>query len=155
MLSTTAQVTEMIDVLQTPDTLFDYVSDHENGSNWRKGVATMTHIPSGPAHKGMKTREEIVLWGRKRAIMATITRHEVGRLIAFKTMPGGLQAHGERKVIATPKGASMSYTVGAKLTGLPTFLVPVIKFGFRLRLRSDLGRLKLLLDAKQALAATD
>jgi len=149
MLSTTAQVTEMIDVLQTPDTVFDYVSDHENDPNWRKGVASMTHIPSGPAHKGMKTREEIVLWDRKRAIMAAITGYEAGRSIAFKTKAGGLQAHGEREVFATPRGASISYTVGAKLSGFPAFLVPLIKLGFRLRLRSNLDRLKQLLEADE------
>lgn len=153
MLRTNAEVTEMIDVSQTPNAVFDYVSDHENDPNWRKGVASMAHIPSGPSHKGMQTREELVLWGRKRVIMATITLHEAGRLIAFKTIAGGLQAHGERKVQAIQKGASISYTVGAKLTGLPAFLVPLIKFGFRLRLRSDLARLKQLLEVSGAVGA--
>jgi uncharacterized membrane protein len=150
MLRTTAEVTETIDVSQTPHAVFDYVSDHENDPKWRKGVASMAHIPKGPAHMGMQTREELVLWGRKRVIMAWITRHEAGRLIAFKTMPGGLEAHGERKVRATPKGVSVSYTVSAKLTGLATFLMPLIKIGFRLRLRSDLARLKQLLEVSGA-----
>lgn len=150
MLRTTAEVAETINVSQTPHSVFDYVSDHENDPNWRKGVDSMAHIPSGPAHMGMQTREELVLWGRKRVIMASITRHEAGRLIAFETMPGELQAHGERKVQATPKGASISYTVGAKLTGLSVFVMPLIKVGFRLRLRSDLARLKQLLEASGA-----
>lgn len=150
MLQTTAEVTEMIKVSQTPNAVFDYVSDHENDPHWRKGVASMVHIPSGPAHKGMQTREELELWGQKRVIMATITQYEAGRLIAFKTAAGGLQAHGDRKVQATPKGVLVSYTVGAKLTGLAAFLVPLIKVGFRLRLRSDLARLKQLLEASGA-----
>jgi len=142
-------------VSQTPNTVFDYVSDHENDPNWRKGVASMAHIPGGPSHKGMQTREELVLWGRKRVIMATITRHEAGRLIAFKTIAGGLQAHGERKVQATPKGVLISYTVGAQLTGLAAFLVPLIKFGYRLRLRSDLMRLKQLLETNKQVNASN
>lgn len=149
MLHSTAEVTETINVSQAPHAVFDYVSDHENDPNWRKGVVSMAHIPSGPAHKGMQTREELVLWGQTRVIMATITRYEVGRLIAFKTIAGELKAHGERKVIATPEGASMSYTVGAKLTCPPAFLIPLIEFGFRLRLRSDLLRLKQLLEANK------
>jgi len=67
-------------------------------------------------------------------------------------MPGGLQAHGERKVQATTKGVLVSYTVGAKLTGLAAFFVPLIKVGFRLRLRSDLARLKQTLEASGAVA---
>lgn len=155
MLRTTAHVTETIDVSQTPAVLFAYVSDHENDPNWRKGVASMAHIPSGPAHKGMQTREVLALWGRKRVIVATITQLEAGRLIAFKTVPGGLQAHGERRIQATPIGASISYSVVAQLTGLTVVLMPLIKFRFRLRLRSDLVRLKQLLEVKQTLAATD
>ena len=148
MLQTTAEVTEMINVSQTPNAVFDYVSDHENDPHWRKGVASMTHIPSGPAHQGMQTREELMLWGQKRVIIAAITRYEAGRLIAFKTMTGDLNAHGERRIEAAPTGASLSYSVGAKLTGLSAFLAPLAKLGFRLRLRSDLMRLKYLLEAQ-------
>lgn len=149
MLSTTAQVTEMIDVLQTPDTVFNYFSNHENDPLWRKGVISMAHIPKGPSHKGMHTREELVLWGRKRLIMAIITQFEVDHMITFKTVNGGLEATGERKVVSKPGGSSISYQVGAKLTGLSALLVPLIKFGFRLRLRSDLMRLKQRLEAPQ------
>ena len=57
MLRTTAEVTEMIKVSQTPNAVFDYFSDHENDPSWRKGVASMAHIPSSPTHKDMQTRD--------------------------------------------------------------------------------------------------
>ena len=74
--------------------------------------------------------------------------------MAFKTIAGGLQAHGERKAQAIPKGASISYAVGAKLMGLPAFLMPLIKLGFRLRLRSELMRLKQLLETNKQVNAS-
>ena len=149
MLKTIAQVTETIHVSKKPNAVFNYFSNHENDPLWRKGVISMAHTPRGPSHKGMHTREEFVLWGRKRLIMAIITQFEVGHMITFKTVNGGLEATGERKVVSKPGGSSISYQVGAKLTGLSALLVPLIKFSFRLRLRSDLLRLKQRLEAPQ------
>jgi Polyketide cyclase / dehydrase and lipid transport len=140
-------VEESVTVARSPDVVWSVVADYGRDVEWRKGLTDMTPDPPGPPEVGTKVHEVLKTGGRSYVADSTVI--QVGAMTYRFEGSGTLgKLAGSRTVIASasPSEAVFTYKIEITPSGMSRLLRPIIARTARSGLRSDLQRLRELLE---------
>jgi hypothetical protein len=140
-------VEESVTVARSPDVVWSVVADYGRDIEWRKGLTEMTPDPPGPPAIGTKVHEVLKTGGRSYVADSTVI--QVGAMTYRFEGSGTLgKLAGSRTVIASasPSEAMFTYEIEITPSGMSRLLRPIIAVTTRNGLRSDLKRLRELLE---------
>ena len=146
-MSLPIHVEESVTVARSPDVVWSVVADYGRDIEWRKGLTDMTPDPPGPPGIGTKVHEVLKTGGRSYVADSTVT--QVGAMTYRFEGSGTLgKLAGSRTVIASasPSEAMFTYEIEITPSGMSRLLRPIIAVAARNGLRSDLKRLRELLE---------
>jgi quercetin dioxygenase-like cupin family protein len=148
----TAQASTWID--RPAQEVFGYIENYDNDAQWRK-VVSMGQTPSGKTGVGTVTREEIDFMGQRYVTVATITRHEPGRLLVWEASESAFPIAGWRVVEAENGGTRFTEVVTAQMSGANRLFAPLMVRALRKQMEAEVAVLKRLLEQRAAAAVAE
>jgi Polyketide cyclase / dehydrase and lipid transport len=155
-MSRSLLIEESVRIGRAPDAVWAMVTDYSSDHLWRPGITEMTPDPPGPPAVGTRVREVLETGGRSYVTDSTVT--SVGPGMTYHFSGGGTTGgvEGSRTVVSTgTDDAEFVYRVELTLTGGYRFVRPLVGTTMRKGLRSDLDRLRELLESPDSGAPTD
>ena len=152
-MARTLVIEETVRIARAPDEVWTMVTDYSADHLWRPGITEMTPDPPGPPAVGTRVREVLNTGGRSYVTNSTVTSVGPGLTYRFggTGTTGGVE--GGRTVVASGDGeAEFSYRVELSLVGGYRLMRPLVGATMRKGLRSDLERLRVLLERGDASA---
>ena len=147
LIGRTLLIEEAVRIGRAPDAVWAMVTDYSSDHFWRPGIAEMTPDPPGPPAVGTRVREVLETGGRSYVTESTVTSVGPGMTYRFSGTgtTGGVE--GSRTVVPTGVNEAVyTYRVELTLTGGYRFLRPLVGATMRKGLRSDLDRLRAMLE---------
>ena len=153
-MSRTLLIEEAVRIGRTPDAVWAIVTDYSSDHLWRPGITEMTPDPPGPPAVGTRVREVLQTGGRSYVTESTVTSVGPGMTYRFSGAGTTGGVDGSRTVVPTGADEALfTYRVELTLTGGYRFVRPLIGATMRKGLRSDLDRLRAMLETPDAQAA--
>ena len=139
-------IEESVRIARAPDAVWAMVIDYSSDQLWRPGIKEMTPDPPGPPAVGTRVREVLETGGRSYVTDSTVTSVGPGMTYEFSGTgtTGGVE--GGRTVAPTGDDSVFTYRVELMLTGFYRFVRPLVGATMRKSLRSDLERLRAILE---------
>lgn len=140
------EVSFSAEIRRSPDVVFAFAGNYANDPSWRAGVLSMVYETSGPPAPGSRTRETMRSMGRTTVTVAEVTEYSPART-AFRSLSGPVPCDGSREFVATTAGTRFTYSLTLRPAGFLRALEPLLRLLFARQVRSDVRRLKALLEA--------
>jgi len=137
-------ILDRIAIARTAGQVFSFVSAYDNDVRWRAGVLRM--VASGPTAVGTRTRETLKFLGSVYLTDGVVTAYEEGR-VDFRGENPSLEASGYREVTPSEAGSIFTYALDLSPRGVLRWMLPLLRPLYAARIRRDLRRLKVLLEA--------
>jgi hypothetical protein len=147
-MSATIHVEESVAIARPPGEVWDAIADYGFDPEWRGGLREMTPDPPGAPALGTKVHEVVRSSGRDYVADAVVTdlRPGVSYRFAGSGTLGGLSGGRAVRADAAGTGAVFSYAIDVEPQGGMRLLRPLLGPMVRSGLKSDLRRLKTLLE---------
>jgi uncharacterized membrane protein len=129
--------------------VFAFVGDQTNAPRWQRGLDTVRRIGDGPIEVG--TRHEFVrtMMGRRMSGENEYTHFEPDRCVAFNATSGGWPLEASYEVAPAGEHATrLTSRITLQPSGALRVLQPLLAAALRRDVRTNLGTLKALLEAK-------
>jgi hypothetical protein len=128
--------------------VFAFVSDLENDPPW-SGAAEMRRTSPGPVGIGTTFQQRDRLLGRRLELTLRVVGYEPNRKITLTTASERLSFSGTRMVEPVGQDATrVTFVGGGRAGGVWKLAEPLLAAGGGRRLRTQLGRLKRLLESQ-------
>jgi uncharacterized membrane protein len=144
------RIEESIIIARPADEVFAYLSVRSNDKAWMASVSESEWLePEAPLAIGRRGRMVMKAFGR-REFVDEVTEYEPGRRIAHRSVSGPMQIR--TACICTPAADGCRATVVFEPDRLPGGVLvriasPLVRQGIRRGFRTDLARLKSILEA--------
>lgn len=143
-----ARFEESVVIDRPVEPVFAFVSDLENDPPW-SGAAEMRRTSPGPVGIGTTFRQSDRLLGRRLELALRVVGFEPNRKITLTTTTKRLSLSGTRMVEPVGKDATrVTFVGGGRAGGLWRLAEPLLAAVGARRLRTQLGRLKRLLESQ-------
>jgi hypothetical protein len=154
-MSRTLLIEESIRIRRDPDAVWAMITDYSSDHLWRPGITEMTPDPPGPPAVGTRVREVLETGGRSYVTDSVVTSVGPGMTYRFSGSgtTGGVE--GGRTVVAIAGDAEFTYRVELTLTGRFRLVRPLVGATMKKGLRSDLERLRAILETREARATPE
>lgn len=138
-----------ITIARPPAAVFALAGDYRNDPQWRGAVTAVTSADE--PRLGARLVETIRYCGLRAESRTEILAFQPGRRLAFRTLSGPVPCEGRRLFEVSPYGTRFRYELRLAPAGAWRWLGPPLGLLLRCQLRSDLRRLRHLLEAQPAL----
>jgi len=135
------------EIQRPPQVVFAFAGDYSNDPLWRTGVLHMEYETDGPPAVGARTREAMRSLGRTAVTVGEITDYSSART-AFRSLSGPVPCAGSREFVASAAGTRFTYSLTIRPAGFLRVLEPLLRLVLARQARTDLRRLKHLLEAQ-------
>jgi len=135
------------EIQRPPQVVFAFAGDYSNDPLWRTGVLHMEYETDGPPAVGARTREAMRSLGRTAVTVGEITDYSSART-AFRSLSGPVPCDGSREFVASAAGTRFTYSLTIRPAGFLRVLEPLLRLVLARQVRTDLRRLKHLLEAQ-------
>ena len=143
-----ARFKQSVVINQPVERVFAFVSDLENDPPW-SGAAEMRRTSPGPVGVGTTFQQRDRLLGRRLELTLRVVGYEPNRKVTLKTTSERLSFAGTRMVEPVGQGGSrVTFVGGGQAGGVWRLAEPLLAAVGGLRLRTQLGRLKRLLESQ-------
>ncbi len=143
-----ARFEESVVIDRPVEPVFAFVSDLENDPPW-SGAAEMRRTSPGPVGIGTTFRQSDRLLGRRLELALRVVGYEPNRKITLTTTTKRLSLSGTRMVEPVGEDATrVTFVGGGRAGGLWRLAEPLLAAVGARRLRTQLGRLKRLLESQ-------
>lgn len=135
-----------VHIERPPGEVFEYVVDVGHDVEWRTGVVEAAYTSDGPVGIGATGFDRVELDGRAMLTEWTLYEYEAGSHARWNLTSGPFKGTGG--YICDPEGSGTRFTLESQVrpTGWYTLLGPVFGIIGRRQNRSDVERLKQLLE---------
>ena len=142
------RVEESVAIARPPSEVWNAIADYGFDSEWRDGLRDMTPDPPGAPAVGTRVHEVVRSSGRDYVADCVVTELDPGVSYRFAGQGtiGGLEGGRTVRPDAAGGGAVFTYTIEMQPTGGMRLLSPVLGPMVRSGLKTDLVRLKDLLE---------
>lgn len=151
------KIEESIIINRSPEDVFAFLEVRTNDAAWMASVVESewlnqpAAVPAAPIGVGRRGRMVMKLAGRRAVFIDEVTEYERGNRIAHRTVNGPIPL--TTACICEPAGDGCRTTVVGATERLPGGLfgriaAPVVAAGLRRGFRSDLARLKHILESE-------
>lgn len=147
-MSRTLLIEEAVRIGRPPEAVWAMITDYASDQRWRPGISEMTPDPPGPPAVGTRVREVLETGGRSYVTESIVTSVGPGMTYRFAGTgtTGGVE--GSRTVAPIGSDAALfTYRVELTLTGSYRLVRPLVGATMRKGLRSDLDRLRAILES--------
>ena len=128
--------------------VFAFLSDLENDPPW-SGAAELRRTSPGPVGVGTTFQQRDRFLGRRLELILQVVGYEPNHKVTLKTTSRGLSFAGTRMVEPVGQGATrVTFVGGGRAGGVWRLVEPLLAVMGGRRLRTQLGRLKRLLESQ-------
>jgi hypothetical protein len=137
---------------RSPQAVFDFIANFENGPAWQSGMTSGHFITPPPLAVGSRYAQEARFMGRPIQTTFEVVTYEPGRLVKIDTISGSFPITITRAVRAQGEGCVVSATVEGEASGFFKLAEPLLKRQVNVSVEADYRALKALLEnqAQQA-----
>jgi hypothetical protein len=148
----TINIEESVRIRRAPEEVWATVNDYTSDHLWRPGITEMTPDPPGPPAVGTRVHEVLKTGGRSYVTDSTVTAVGPGMRYRFTGSGTSGKVEGGRTVdsVSVPDEAVFTYAVELTLKGTMRLIRPIVASRMRKVLRSDLERLRQMLENSNA-----
>ncbi len=133
---------DTVDIVQSPSSVFAFVSDLENLPKIQSDVVQSTVLDPGPVHVGTRFEEVVKIGPRRVTARCVVTEYEPESRVAFRAESTAVSY--DARFLVTPAGEGSRVTIEgtAELQGLWRLMQPLLAADVRARLKHELQAIK-------------
>ncbi len=141
-------MSETVEINRPAGEVFAYLTDLSNDPKWQKTIVEAEYTSEGPVDVGATGVHRAKFMGKTIEFGWEITVYEEANRVEWKFVSGPFTGVDGFTLESTPDGTKMTHVAELQPHGLLRLLTPIMGSGFKREARSDLQKLKRILESQ-------